>query len=148
MNPSFTASPIGSLRLIKDPKQRARYIGTFLDMPTSLTRFLYSPTVGAFIRGTTKEFNIPVEQAPQLAFAVLRVAVGEVELAKLGATLSSELKLPNDKAQAIAKELEKELFTSVMLELQQFLQKKSQSQQKPTNPGVANVIDLKNTPTK
>lgn len=141
---SFEATPFGSLGTISRDERR-RYLTQLGKLPTHIKDVVYNLGTASFLRGLTKQLKMPVDQAPQLAFAVLRVAVGEIELAKLGATLSSELKLPNDKAQAIAKEIEKELFTPVMMELNEWLerQKKQQAGQKTSNPGVSNVIDLK-----
>lgn len=142
MNDVFFSTPFGSLTSL-DRSQRKQYLQPFNSMPSHVQEMLQDLKTGSFFRGLAKQFRLPLDQAEKLAFAVLRVAVGEIELAKLGVTLSAELKLPNDKAQAIAKEIEKELFAPVMLELNQFLEKqKKQSTQQPM--GVKNVVDLKN----
>ncbi len=147
MDPSFASNPLGSLRLVKDPQQREKYLEGFLAMPFPLARSFDNPAVGAFIRGSAKRFNIPVEQAPQISLAVFRAALGEIPLAKLGVILSAELKLPNDKAQSLAKELEKELFTPIMLEFNAFLKRRGQNTadkgRQAHQAGAKNIVDLK-----
>lgn len=146
----YTTVPIGSL-VLHDLAEADRYMNFLSALTPGLVNIVMSDTVGAFLRGLAKEFGLPNENVPQLAFAVLRVAVGEIELPKLGATLSSELKLPNDKAQAMAKEIEKELFSPVMLELNQWLEKQKQAtstKASAAKAGARNIVDLKHQSPK
>lgn len=142
---SFENTPFGSLTTVESG-QRFQYLSRLGKLPTSLKDIVFNLTTGAFLRGLTKQHNVSLDQVSPLAFVVLRVILGDVELAKLGAVLSAELKLPNDKAQAVAKEIEKELFAPVMLELNQFLeqQKKAASAgASASQAGTQNIIDLK-----
>lgn len=148
---NFEATPFGSLAMISREK-RSRYFPQLGALPKSIKDIVHDMNTAGFLRGLTKQFKVAVEQVPQIAFVVLRVAVGEIELAKLGATLSSELKLPNDKAQGMAKEIEKELFAPVMKELGEFLETRKQKSENRSSQakqaGATNVVDLKNTAGK
>lgn len=142
---NYLSTPIGSL-VNRSPEEESRYLDLVGRLPKSLSRMVFSGVTGSFLRGLAKDFGVSPEQSPKLAFAVLQIAVGEVPLAKLGSTLSGELKLPNDKAQAVAREIEKELFTPVMLELNDFLAKQKQGSSAGTaasKAGAQNVVDLK-----
>lgn len=146
MGALFESTPFGSL-LGLETARRKKYVGQIIALPTKIRSIIDSLQTGSFVRGLVKQFRLQGSQVSQIAFAVLRVAVGEIELAKLGAVLSSELKLPNDKAQAMAKEIESELFSPVMLELNQFLEKrkmkKENSEDKAKQSGAQNIVNLK-----
>ncbi len=138
----FECTPSGSL-LSQPSDQRLPYISYLVAMPESVHNLVASARTGAFLQGLSKTNNIPIEKTPQIAFIILRIAVGEKNLAQLGSILSTELQIPNDKAQAMAKEIEKELFAPIALELNQYLSQKRQSAPKPLG-GARNVLDLKN----
>lgn len=145
---SFKTIPAGSL-LIGSETNDAPYTGQLNILPDSLKKMLISERTGAYIRGLTKTYDVALEQAPQIAFMVLQIAVGEKPLGQLGGMISSELKLANDKAQKMATEIEKELFGPVMLEFNKYLQ-----DTKAMKPGVMdkmrvapqNVLNLKEVP--
>lgn len=144
----FNSTPTGRGLLSVPADQRRTYILAIQNMPQTLFKTINSNTSAAFLQGIAKQFKMTSNQTLRLALAVLRIAVGEVSLAKFGAALSSELQLPNDKAQAIAKEIEKELFAPVMLELNQFLEERKKENEnsggKAKQAGATNVVDLKN----
>jgi hypothetical protein len=142
----YRSTPIGSLMDI--PKDTSEKYFTFIFLtPSNIQSLLISARTGAFIRGLAKTYNIPIEKAPKIAFAVLQIALGEKTLAQLGSLLSTELPAPNDVAQKIANEIEKELFAPIALELNQYLAKKKQATlaSRPMG-GASNVLNLKNTP--
>ena len=147
----YKSIPSGSV-LILESTQQDVYLERFFTVPANLKRMLTDPNTGSFVRGLTKTYQLPPEQAPQIAFAVLCVAVGEIQLAKLGTVLSSELQIANDKAQAMAAEIERDLFVPVSRELGQFLEqrrKKAAGEAKTTQAqagGAANVLNLKDAP--
>lgn len=118
----YASMPLGSL-VTRSPEEEEPYLDKYLDAPKGLSQMLFSRNTGAFLRGLVKDFQMPLERTPEVAFQVLRVGVGEVPLAKLAETLAAELKIPNDKAQGMAKEIEAELFAPVMRELNEFLEK-------------------------
>lgn len=112
-----------------------------------MQNMLFLPRTAAYIRGLARSNNIPLEQAPRIAFAVMRAAVGDFELAKLAGVLSGELKLANDVAQRLAQDIEKELFIPIMRDFNEWITSQKQS----LSPGAAaqdagaqNVVDLKN----
>ena len=143
----YKSIPSGSILILDSSKQQS-YLERFFDVSPALKQLLTAQKTGSFIRGLAKTHQLAPEQAPQIAFAVLRVAVGEVALGKLGTVLSSELKLANDKAQAMAAEIERDLFASVSRELNQFLENKKKQAGKSQGDaaktgGAKNVINLK-----
>lgn len=152
MNLVFTSTPMGSLLPLPFDK-RESYLSTLFSLPKNVQSMSTAEKTGAYIRGLTKTNNLVLEKAPQIAFAVLRVAVGEVPLAKLAAVLSTELQLANDQAQRLATEIERDLFAPVALEMGQFLQtreaeKRSSASTAATSAGARNVLNLKTTAPK
>lgn len=145
---NFKTIPAGSILMAPEANDN-QGVDQLRSLPSSLQKMLASERTGAYIRGLTKTYDVPLEQAPQIAFMVLQIAVGEKPLGQLGGMLSSELKLANDKAQKMAQEIEKELFGPVMLEFNKYLQDK-----KAMKPGVMdkmrvapqNVLNLKEVP--
>lgn len=57
---------------------------------------------------------------------MVQIFVGEKNFAQLPAMLSTELQLPNDKAQKMAAEIEKDVFGPVRGELDEFLRTQKQ----------------------
>lgn len=143
----FTSYPIGSL-LERPAPERTSYMEKIGQLPSPLQDILYSWQTGAYLRGLTKTHNLPLEQATSLAFIVTQISLGEKTLAQLASMLSTQLRVANDKAQQIAKEIERDLFAPLMLELNNYLLQKKKTAASPPNVarGVQNVIDLKNQP--
>jgi hypothetical protein len=141
---TFTAIPVGSLTLIDDIN-RDQYIAQFYKLPASTIAMTSSPQTGAYLRGLVKVYSLPLENSSMLAWSVLRVAVGEITLAQLPSVISTELKVANDKAQAIATDIEKELFAPIMLEYNQSLRSSKAAASPSLQPsaGAQNVLDLK-----
>lgn len=137
----FESTPNGSLLTITE-FERPPYIKGMVAMPDSVHKMVSSPSTGSYIRGLTKTFNLPPTAASQIALQVLAVAAGLKRLADLAGLLSSVLKIANDKAQAIAGDIEKELFGPVMLDFNKYLQAKKTAPEKPTG-GAMNVLNLK-----
>lgn len=123
-----------------------------LKTPAAVKQMLFAAQTGSFIQGLAKIHGLPSSSVMPIALLILKVAIGEIELAKLGAVLSSELGLANDKSQAIATEIERDLFAPVMLDLNQYLEKRKAANQGGLPPeallkgGARNVLDLKNRP--
>ncbi|MEK7556650.1 MAG: hypothetical protein AAB538_01605 [Patescibacteria group bacterium] len=151
----YQTSPFGSLAR-HGGENDGWYIHWILHSPQGIQDMLFSRQTGAFIQGLAKRSSLPMEEAsPKLAFAVLRVAVGEVTLTELASVLAADLKLSNDKAKAMAKEVEKELFVPHMLEFtqwQKLLHQKAEDWLKKWEgaraQGGQNAADLKNPPEK
>lgn len=146
---SYYNSPLGSLAVQPQEKESA-YLDAIGKLPKNLFQIASSPMTGSFLKGLGKSFDLAPEVVSKISFEVLRVLVGELTLATLGGVLSGQLKLPNDKAQGIAQEIEKELFTPIMLELNDFLAKQKQAASagaSASRAGAQNVVDLKQ-PTK
>lgn len=135
----FESTPTGSLGTIPE-RDRGRFIDKLMDLPPKVFEVLNLPRTGSYLRGLVKNYRLSEEKSAVVAFAVLRVAIGEKTLAQLASLLSTELKLPNDKAQKMAKEIEKDLFGPVMKELEEYWQKKGD---KPEDKGARNILDLK-----
>lgn len=137
----FESQPNGSLLTINE-LERPPYIKGLVAMPVSVHKMVSSPATGSYIRGLTKTFNLPPMAGPQIALQVLAVATGLKRLADLAGLLSSVLKIANDKAQAIASDIEKELFAPVMLDYNKYLHSRKTSAPQQTG-GASNVLNLK-----
>ena len=147
MQDQFLGSPTGAGLVMTPLDEREDYIRRLVTLPDGLLRMLGSGTTPAFIRGAVKQFKLEESMVPAAAFLTLKVAVGKLELSELGRTLASELKIPEEKAQGMAKEIEKELFGPVMRELNESLENRKKkienSSDAAKKAGVLNVVDLK-----
>ncbi len=150
---NYKSTPIGSL-IIKSSEEAEGYTHRMEGMPPVLTKIIFSPNTGAYVRGLSRTYNISEEFQPYIAFAILEITVGEKTFAQLATILSSVLQLPSDEAQKMAIEIEHDIFGPVKNELQNFLNSKkiSSTPTAPTvqkkgivSPGaqVQNLLDLK-----
>ena len=115
-------------------------------------QMLISPRTGAYLRGLAKSHQLEEKSAVTIAFVVLQVAIGEVPVAKVAGLLSSHLQLPNDRAHDLAGELERDIFSSLSLELSKQKQageekQATSAQQTATKAGAKNVLNLKRKST-
>ncbi len=158
---TYKTSPVGSILLLEET-ERSAALDTYMTLPQSVKKMVASSNTGAFIRGLVKAHKLAPETAPSIALFVLQVAIGERSLAQLAATFSSELQIPNDKAQQISNEIEKELIAPISIDLNDYLSTKKKNQKSIKNavsnnnapnpsPGNApptdqpqNMLDLKN----
>ena len=137
----FESTPIGSLTGFEEDR-RLVYLGAVMTLPVNLRALLFSPKTGAYIRGLAREVRLTDEHVARIAFAVLRIVIGEIALAQLAVVLATELRLANDIAQVMASDIEKELFGPVMVEFNQYLQSKQKADQ-PGAPESPNLLDLR-----
>lgn len=133
---TFKTIPVGSLLILPEGEDQL-YLDKIGTLPPAIKQLVTQPRTGAYIRGLAKNFDIPLESAPVIAFAVLRVALGEITLDQLAATLASELHVDAPKAQAVAQDIAKELFTPMA---------KAQPPETPPAGNIPNLLDLKNLP--
>jgi len=141
--------PIGVAGMLPEPES-SRLLEASGKLPAALRPIMSSPRTAAFIRGLAKNHSIPENQIKYIAYAILVVTLGEKNMANLPVILSTRLKLPNDKAQKLAAEIERDLFAPVALALNKYL---SQIKKQDTNSmssraklgGASNVLDLKNS---
>jgi len=138
---NYKTVPFGSLVLLPDDVWPG-YIPRILALPKSLQQLLFSPRTGAYIRGLTKTYNIPLEKAPLIALNVLRICLGEKQTVQLTQVLATDLQTAPGITQKMALDLEKDLFASVALDLNRGATKATLPP--PTNySGARNVLDLK-----
>lgn len=140
----YQSVPINSVSLLP-VERRSAYFERLSLLPPSIRKLLFNPQTGAYIRGLGKVYNFPVDQAPLVSLSVLETFLGFKELAQLGAHFSSKLQMPNDRSQQLARDVEKELFSPVMLDFNAFLATQKQPMKQPP-VGTQNVINLKNQP--
>lgn len=148
--------PIGSLLTL--PEQESDpYFKKVAAMPDRIKNLMTAFSTGAFIRGVAAAYNILSDRVPRIAIQITKIAVGEKRLAQLPSLLSTELKLPNDKAQAMAREIEEDLFGPVRKELEEYWRKnkigtspfakatggESARQERAGDAGARNVLNLK-----
>lgn len=144
---TFKTIPIGAL-VSRPEEEDSKYTKKIPDLPPNIKTLISSERTGAYVRGLVKHHDLPEEKAPQIAFSVLQVALGEKQLAQLSSLLSSNVQISSDLSQKIADEIEKDLFAPVMLELNNYLaQKKKDSKSTSPTEGMDNVVNLKDNPT-
>lgn len=137
----YKSVPFGSILTLPDDNWQ-NYIPRILALPQSLQKLIFSSRTGAFIRGTVKTYNAPLEKSPFVAFAILQIFLGEKKLTQLASTLTTELSISPDTAGKIAREIEKELFAPIALEFGQYLSV-TEKIPSPQAGGARNVLDLK-----
>lgn len=159
-----------SVLVARSKEEEEHYLQRFDALPPGIKSLITSPRAGFYLSGLLKVYTVTPEHLPAVLLMVLQVAFGERTFAQFPVLLSTELKIPNDKAQAMASEIEKELFSPVLLELNQYLVQKKQAGKSPFRtehsplsgpstslptaplspsvPGgtMRNVLDLKNKP--
>lgn len=144
----FRSGPVGSLAIVSD-ESRLGYFNRIFALQPKVRDMLYSGVTGAYLRGVARTYNVPSDQVPQLALLIVKIAVGEVRLAQLAAAVSVACNLATDKAQSVARDVERELFSPIMIDLGESLRN---VQQVPTSPKPRlasppqNVINLKDRP--
>jgi hypothetical protein len=144
---NYSSIPLGSL-VTRSPEEEDVYIRLFQGLPDSMGKILKSQKTGAYSRGLTKSYGLVEEKSSMLSFIILQLAVGKKTLAQLPSLLSTELGLPNDKAQKMAEELEKDLLEPMMSEVGKGPEKEEGAvTAKPgadtSSLGVNNVLNLK-----
>lgn len=155
MNPNLTflTYPIGA-GMAQGEQRWAEISELVNNTPQTILDMVASPQTASYIRGVAKAHQLTAEQSYTIAYAVLRVALGEKRLAELSSILSSELAIANDKANQIAQELEHDLFAPIAIELNRHADQRRQEVKKlenkatgnPRAAGATNVLDLKQQP--
>lgn len=141
----YKTIPIGSLLLL--PEEEAQEVlGLVRSLPSNLKSLVISEKSGAYSRGLVRTGGLPPQAAPRLALMILRVVIGELSLPQLSSLIASDFRVGQDVAQAMASDIEKELFGPIMIELNQYLEsKQGGGQQPPPGPPLAapNLLDLR-----
>lgn len=143
----FNSVPVNSVLIVPE-EHRGLYVHEAFQTEQVVRDMLISAHTGAYLRGVAKSYQLPSTAAPVLAFAVLRIAIGEIELAKLGSLISGDLQLANDQAQKIAQELERDLFAPISRALNTQVAKQAQQQATTSKDqaqlaGARNILNLK-----
>lgn len=142
----YKTIPIGSLLILSEEEAQGA-LEAARSLPSNLKSLVISEKSGAYVRGLVRADGLPPQAAVRLALMILRVVIGEVLLSQLSSVIASDLRVGQDTAQAMAKDIEKELFGPVIMELNQYLQIK-RAAETPTEPsertvGGPNVLDLR-----
>lgn len=148
---NFMTIPIGSLLMLSEAESDP-YFDKIAAMPAPLKDVMTSVNTGAFVRGLTKAYGLPLEKARDIALVVVRVVTAAVPLRQMAGALSRIL--PLTAAQKMAQEIERDLFGPVRGELEQYWQMKASGAKKtspappvpPTVAGTPNVLNLKERP--
>jgi hypothetical protein len=148
MGIEFESVPVGSL--IRMPSERRiGYWEIILKLPKQAKEMLHSWNTGAYIRGLTKQHGLNTDKSQIIALIVVRVVIGELKVSNMAAALSADLPLPNDKAQVLASEIEKELLEPVRAELEEFWAQRhkqepaAEAERRAGEGGAKNVLNLK-----
>jgi len=116
----FTSIPANSLLLVPE-EERTNYLDKALLLPIKLQDVIFSMDTGGFVRGMAKSYDVDMNLSPNIALAILFVAIGEKTFAELPTIFSTELGLSSDIAQKMASEIEHDIFDPVRSELDGFL---------------------------
>jgi hypothetical protein len=148
----FKSIPINSYPN-NDSDKKLEIIQKTLELPQTTQDLMFSPATGSYIRGVAKNNLANLKLAPKLAWLILRITLGKVVFPELPSTLKQEFNLEGQKAEELAKNIEKDLFAPVALEWNEWLQKQASVKQQPKkaettenknkNQGVQNVVNLK-----
>lgn len=145
---TFKTLPAGSILLLPEA-ERLTVLNRIQKLSPVLKNLIESPRTGAYIRGLARNYDLTLDKAQKLALIILRICLGELPLQQLSSILVQELELLSDIAGKMAKEIEQELFSPLMMELN----KQVRSQETPKQPmtrqadsGLKNVINLKEKP--
>lgn len=148
MGIEYNSIPLGSVVTVPQAEGE-QYVAGLFELPQTARKFMVSTRTGAFVRGLTKAYRLEQIKAPIIALSILKIGIGKIPLSGLGAHLSGQLRLPNDKAQKMAREIEQDLFGPVRQELEAYWAKDkkekpaAQAQAKAEESGVNNVLNLK-----
>lgn len=150
----YISIPLGSL--VRYPEKEDYYLNLFKKMPAAARRIVTSSTIGAFVRGLLISYKLPAESVSFISFLILQVVAGEIKSGQVAGQISSKLSLANDKAEAIAIEIERDLVGPIQTELEDFWAKREneetarQAQTSADKGGAKNVLNLKteNAPPK
>lgn len=112
----YIARPFGSL-ILQPEETHDETINNWAKLPEKMRSVTSSARTAAFLIGLSKNYGIETNKLGIVSWAVFLVSLGDLKLSQLAATLSSEVPMPNDKAQAMAVEIERELFAPLALEL-------------------------------
>lgn len=138
---SLKTIPIASF-LARPEAEDAIYQQKLSSLTPLLLTMVSSPRTGAYIRGLARQFNVQLETAQYISLTVIQICFGDVALSELATTLATRIGILPDQAQAMAKDIEKELFGPVMMELNQYLQAKRATDQQSAADD-PNVLDLR-----
>jgi hypothetical protein len=117
----YASVPAGSIVTLPET-ERSAYIQQLLTLPTAARQLMTSNQAGAFTRGLAKSYSLPVERAADIAFTIVKVALGKVSLAELPWALAATLKLPESQAQRMAYEIEQDLLAPIRQALEEYWQ--------------------------
>lgn len=146
---SFHLLPVGSI-YSREEHASLGYLDIIQNIPLPIKDMISSTETASYVRGLGRTYGIPEESQASISFAILEIAIGKKPFAQLSKTLSSELQLPNNEAQNMASEIERDIFGPIKRELSEFLRESRQStgtnsiRLTPLTPSKPqNVLDLK-----
>lgn len=118
---SFYVMPVGSI--YSRPEQASvGYLDIIEELPIAIKGMISSVETVSYIKGLSRAYDTSEEGQAAIAFAILEITIGKKTTTQLSAILSTELKLPNNKAQKMALEIEHDIFGPIKRELDMFLQ--------------------------
>lgn len=103
--------------------ERLRYLQSIFGAPTKIKSIFFAPETTSYVVGFLKSHDISLDYINILSLSIVRILAGDKSFVQLPGMLATELKLPNDKAQKMAAEIEKDLFGPVRQELDEFIRK-------------------------
>lgn len=143
MGVKFSSIPINSVILAPEGARVAR-LEKALGTSDKVQNILFSQEIGVYIQSLARDYGLQPNQAVTISYLVLRVAIGELELAQLPSALSSETKLPTPQASKLASDIENEILAPIKGELRQQRQgANTDLSSKAEKEGAKNIVNLK-----
>ncbi len=150
---SFHILPVGSI-YAREESASLGYLDIIQNLSPEIKNMISSEETGSYIKGIARSYDVSEENQPNIAFAILEIAIGKKTIAQLPSILSTELQLPIDTAQKMATEIEHDVLAPIKTELsdQSSQQKGSSVPSRTTaqaaSSGMKNVLNLKEIAAK
>jgi hypothetical protein len=93
----------------------------FTQLPKTIRSALVSPRSSSYIVGLAKSHDIELDNAPEIAFLILQICLGEKKLEELSRYIAESLEISKNKAETISLEIQNEFFAPLQSELSQYL---------------------------
>lgn len=150
---SFHTLPIGSI-YAREEAASIGYLDIVQDLSPKIKEMISSEKTGSYIKGIARSYDVSEDNQPDIAFAILEIAIGKKTIVQLPSILSTELQLPIDTAQKMASEIEHDVFGPIKADLsglpsqQKGSSVPSRTTAQAASSGMKNVLNLKEIAAK
>lgn len=138
--------PVGAVLTLPE-EQRLPTLEKLNNSPASIRNLASAERTGAYVRGLARTYNLSLEQSWNIALTLLYLCLGEIPRQELVPHLSQQAGIPTDTAQKIVQDIDRELLTSVNLDLNRLLAQKQGNTPSPQPSPTPTRSDLTPKPT-